>query len=172
METLLITLVFLIFSILPVKKEHSIQKNNWNLIWEDNFDGNTLDTAKWTLINTNPGGRASDWNRHMINDGRVCSVRKRSNPRSGSAATLADVTRWNVYGLAWYPDVLIWTLNGEETFRYPRLENSDPEQIQWPFDRPFYFIFSQQLGGSWVGEVNRDHLPVSMIIDWVKVYQE
>ncbi len=111
METLLITLVLLIFSISTEKNENSYQENEWNLIWEDNFDGNTLDTTKWTL-------------------------------------------------------------NGEETFRYPRLENSDPEQIQWPFNRPFYFIFSQQLGGSWVGEVNPDHLPVSMIIDWVKVYQQ
>ncbi len=41
----------------------------------------------------------------------------------------------------------------------------------WPFDQPFYIILSQQLGGSWVGEVNPDQLPVSMIIDFVKVYQ-
>ncbi len=270
METLLITLVLLIFSLSTEKKEYSYQENEWNLIWEDNFDGNTLDTTKWTLINTKPAGRASDWNRHMFSDERVWSVKEgslyltairnpgiendprpfltggvdskgkfsflygkveirarkecaqgawpalwmmpeeafyggwphsgeidlmehlnfdnnihynvhtryvdvvknRSNPRSGSAATLADVTQWNIYGLEWYPDVLVWTLNGEVTFRYPRLENSDPEQIQWPFDRPFYFIFSQQLGGSWVGEVNPDHLPVSMVIDWVKVYQQ
>ncbi len=40
--------------------------------------------------------------------------------------------------------------------------------IQWPFDQPFYIILSQQLGGSWVGEVNPEHLPVSMVIDYVK----
>lgn len=246
------------------------RKKKWKLIWEDNFNGNSLDTTNWTLINTQPGKRASDWNRHMINDPRVYSVKEgslyltairnpgiendprpyltggvdskgkfhflygkveirarkecaqgawpalwmmpeeafyggwphsgeidimehlnfdgnihynvhsryvdvvknKTNPKSGSAETLADVTKWNIYGLEWYPDVLIWTLNGKEVFRYPRLENTDPEQIQWPFDKLFYFIFSQQLGGSWVGEVNPDHLPVSMIIDWVKVYQQ
>lgn len=269
METILITLVLLIFSVSPGKKEYGHQEDAWNLIWEDDFGGNSLDTTKWTLINTNPAIRASDWNRHMISDGRVYSVKdgslyltairnpgiendprpyltggvdsrgkfsflygkveicarkecaqgawpalwmmpeeafyggwphsgeidlmehlnfdgnihynvhtrytnvakNRSDPRSGSSETLADVTQWNIYGLEWYPDVLIWTLNGEEVFRYPRLESADPEQIQWPFDRPFYFIFSQQLGGSWVGEVNPGQLPVSMVIDWVKVYQ-
>jgi beta-glucanase (GH16 family) len=99
-------------------------------------------------------------------------VKNKSNPKSGSSATLADVTKWNIYGLEWYPDVLIWTLNGKEVFRYQKLENSDPEQIQWPFDRSFYFILSQQLGGSWVGEINADQLPVSLIIDWVRVYQQ
>jgi beta-glucanase (GH16 family) len=98
-------------------------------------------------------------------------VKNKSNPQSGSSATLADVTKWNIYGLEWYPDVMVWTLNGKEMFRYHRLEKSDPEQIQWPFDKSFYFILSQQLGGSWVGDVNPDQLPVSMIIDWVKVYQ-
>lgn len=246
------------------------QKTKWKLIWEDNFDGNKIDTTKWTLISTRPGQRASDWSRHMINDPRVYSVKNgylyltaiknpgiendprpyltggvdskgkffflygkveiramkecaqgawpalwmlpeeafyggwphsgeidlmehlnfddnihynvhtrytrilknKSDPRSGSSDTKADVTEWNIYGLEWNPDVLIWTLNGKEMFRYPRVGNSDPEQIQWPFNKSFYFILSQQLGGSWAGEVNPDQLPVSMIIDWVKVYQQ
>jgi beta-glucanase (GH16 family) len=270
MKTLLITFLLLTILSSQEKPADDLQKKEWKLIWEDNFEGTKLDTTKWTLINTKPSERASAWNRHMINDPRVYSVRdgslyltaiknpgiendprpyltggvdskgkfhflygkaeirarkecaqgawpalwmmpeaafyggwphsgeidimehlnfegnihynvhtryvdvvkNKTNPRSGSAATLADVTQWNVYGLEWYPDVLVWTLNGKETFRYPRLENSDPEQVQWPFDKSFYFILSQQLGGSWVGEVNPDQLPVSMIIDWVRVYQE
>lgn len=246
------------------------QKKTWKLLWEDNFNGRTLDTTKWNLISTKPGQRASDWNRHMIKDQRVCSVKggklyltaiknpgvendprpyltggvdskgkfhylygkveirakkecaqgawpalwmmpeesfyggwphsgeidlmehlnfdknihynvhtryvdvikNKTNPKSGSAATLTDVTKWNIYGLEWYPDVLVWTLNGKEVFRYARLEGANPEQIQWPFDKSFYFIFSQQLGGSWVGEIKGDQLPVSMIIDWVRVYRQ
>lgn len=270
MKTLLITLLFLISSISGKVATDNYQKPKWKLAWEDNFNGNKLDTTKWNLIDTRPGQRASAWNRHMINDPRVYSVKNgylyltaiknpgiandtrpyltggvdskgkyfflygkieirmkkecaqgawpalwilpeesfyggwphsgeldimehlnfdknihynvhtryvdivknKTNPKSGSSATLTDVTQWNVYGLEWHPDVMIWTLNGKETFRYPKLENSDPEQLQWPFDKAFYFVFSQQLGGSWVGEVNPDQLPVSMIIDWVKVYQQ
>lgn len=270
MNKLLFTLLLLIVSLSQVKTQDNLKKKDWKLIWEDNFSGKKLDTTKWTLINTRPTARASAWNKHMINDKRVYSVKdgslyltavknpgiendprpwltggvdskgkfhflygkveirakkecaqgawpalwmmpqeafyggwphsgeidlmehlnfdnnihynvhtryvdvvkNKSNPKSGSASTLADVTQWNVYGMEWYPDVLIWTLNGKETFRYPRVEGSDPEQVQWPFDKSFYFILSQQLGGSWVGEVNPEQLPVSMIIDWVKVYQQ
>ena len=75
-----------------------------------------------------------------------------------------------VFGLEWYPDKLIFTLNGRDTFVYPRLENVD--KSQWPFDQPFYLMFDQQLGGSWVGNINSKDLPVQMIIDWVKVYKE
>ncbi|MDG5800592.1 DUF6067 family protein [Marinilabiliaceae bacterium ANBcel2] len=81
-----------------------------------------------------------------------------------------DVTKWNLYGLEWYPNELVWTVNGEETFRYPRVDYLDADMIQWPFDQPFYIIMSQQLGGNWVGDVAGDELPVSLIIDYVKVY--
>lgn len=95
-----------------------------------------------------------------------------SNPKRGTGDVVADVTQWNIYGLEWYPDMLIWTVNGEETFRYPRVEGADPEAKQWPFDQPFYFILSQQLGGNWVGKIHEEDLPVSMSIDFVKVYQK
>jgi beta-glucanase (GH16 family) len=250
----------------------SHDRSEWTLIWEDNFEGDRLDTAKWTLFSTLPSRyqNASDWNRHMISDERVFDVKdgelhlkainnpgipddprpfltggvtskgkfyylygkievrarkecargawpaiwmmpeksvyggwphsgeidimehlnydsvihhtvhtrytnilnNRTNPPRGIGNIRADVTQWNVYGLEWYPDVLIWTLNGRETFRYPRVEGLDPDMIQWPFDQPFFIKLSQQLGGSWVGEVNPDELPVSMIIDFVRVYQK
>ena len=60
-------------------------------------------------------------------------------------------------------------MNGDETLTYPKVEGVDPSQ--WPFDQPFYLILSMQLGGSWVGVVDPDELPVQMIIDWVKVYK-
>jgi beta-glucanase (GH16 family) len=249
-----------------------IENNRWNLIWEDQFEGEVLDTSRWSLISTNPNqyDRAPDWKKHMIADERVYEVKNgrlyligmnnprtenddrpfltggvdskgkfffkygkveirmkkecaqgawpalwmmpeegvyggwphsgeidimehlnydsvihhtvhtrytnvlknTSNPQRGIGNVRADVTQWNVYGLEWHPDVLIWTVNGVETFRYPRVEGLDDEMKQWPFDQPFYFILSQQLGGSWVGEVEPEELPVSMIIDYVRVYQQ
>ncbi|PIF00952.1 MAG: beta-glucanase [Maribacter sp.] len=83
--------------------------------------------------------------------------------------TNVDINRFNTYGLEWYPDKLVFTLNGNETFVYPRIDGVDPSQ--WPFDQPFYILIDQQLGGEWVGEVNADDLPVQMIVDFVKVYQ-
>lgn len=81
-----------------------------------------------------------------------------------------DISKFNIFGLEWYPDKLVFTLNGKATFTYPKVESADPSQ--WPYDQPFYLIIDQQLGGKWVGEVNMEDLPVNMIIDWVKVYQQ
>lgn len=44
---------------------------------------------------------------------------------------------------------LVFTVNGKPTMTYPKVPEKGPEQ--WPFDQPFYFIFSMQVGGNWVG---------------------
>lgn len=92
---------------------------------------------------------------------------KENPPHHGT--TKIDITQFNTFGLEWYPDKLVFTLNGKETFRYPRVLDVDPSQ--WPYDQPFFVLIDQQLGGSWVGDVNLEELPVQMIVDWVKVYQ-
>lgn len=238
------------------------ENKQWKLIWEDHFEGNAIDTTRWSKI---PVG-GSDWNRHMsyhpdcfaLKDGKLhliginnpdtlqdprpyltggmytkgkfayqygrveikaklesaqgawpamwmlaeqdkygqypkngeidimehinfddiiyqtthswytLELKERKNPPNGST-TPFNKNDFNVFGLEWYPDRLVFTLNGKETFRYPRIEKVDASQ--WPYDQPFYLMIDQQLGGEWVGEVNRDHLPVQMIVDWVKVYQ-
>ncbi len=86
------------------------------------------------------------------------------------ATATVDAQKFNIYGMEWYPDKLVFTLNGQETFTYPRLPNVDP--TQWPFDQPFYIMVDMQLGGQWVGKVDSQDLPVQMIIDWVRVYKE
>lgn len=78
---------------------------------------------------------------------------------------------YNIYTLEWYPNKLVFFINGKETFTYPRL----PAEVgngQWPFDKPFYILVDMQLGGSWVGKVNPDQLPVEMYIDWVRLYRD
>lgn len=95
-------------------------------------------------------------------------LKQKTNPPYSTTAEL-DTEKFNVFGLEWYPDKLVFTLNGTKTFTYPRLTGVDASQ--WPYDQPFYVLIDQQLGGSWVGEVNAGDLPVQMIVDWVKVYQ-
>ncbi|MCY4781218.1 glycoside hydrolase family 16 protein [Sphingobacterium sp. UT-1RO-CII-1] len=92
---------------------------------------------------------------------------KTNPPHHGTAQIDAGV--YNTYGISWYPDRIVFQLNGKDTFTYPRVEGVDASQ--WPYDQPFFLLIDQQLGGSWVGEVDRKQLPVEMVIDWVKVYQ-
>lgn len=96
------------------------------------------------------------------------NLKQKKNPVNYTTAKV-DVGQYNTFGLEWYPDKLDYTINGKVTFTYPKITGVDASQ--WPFNQPFYILIDQQLGGSWVGEVNPADLPVQMIIDWVKVYQ-
>lgn len=93
---------------------------------------------------------------------------QKDNPPHGGTATV-NVNEYNVYGLSWYPDKIVFQLNGKDTFTYPRVDGVD--KSQWPYDQPFFILIDQQLGGKWVGKVDQSELPVEMEIDWVKVYQ-
>jgi beta-glucanase (GH16 family) len=251
----------LVDSYIYVQNEGRDQKH-WEIVWQDDFDDDVLDTTKWTRISPNN----ADWGRHMttdpicydIKDGKLflkginnpdtvkdprpfltggvytknkfafqygkveihakleCATgawpamwmlaeqkKYGAYPRNGEidimehlnydhiiyqtthsyytlelkqkhnpqhhGTTKIDIDQFNTFGLEWYPDKLVFTLNGEKTFTYPKVEGVDPSQ--WPYDQPFYLLIDQQLGGSWVGKINPDDLPVNMIIDWVKVYQ-
>lgn len=89
-------------------------------------------------------------------------------PQSGTGAI--DPDDYNVYTVKWYPDMLVFEINGVQTFRYPKIETDKPGQ--WPFTTPFYILLDMQLGGKWVGEVDPGHLPVKMEIDWIRVYKQ
>ncbi len=248
-------------SYIYIQKENRI-KQDWKVVWQDDFNSPELDTTKWTKIPPN----GSPWGKHMtsdpkcyaIEDGKIylkgivnpdtisdprpfltggiytkgkfafqygkieinakleCAhgswpamwmlaeqnkfgdypkngeidimehlnfddiiyqtthsyytldLGKSNNPPHGGTAKI-DINQFNTFGLEWYPDKLVFSLNGIETFSYPKVEGVDASQ--WPYDQSFYVLIDQQLGGSWVGEINPDDLPVSMIVDWVKVYQ-
>ncbi len=96
------------------------------------------------------------------------NLKQTNNPPHYGTARL-DPLAFNTFGISWYPDKIVFQLNGRDTFTYPRLKNADPSQ--WPYDQPFFLLIDQQLGGNWVGKINPADLPVQMVVDWVKVYQ-
>ena len=93
---------------------------------------------------------------------------QKEHPKHFGTASV-KTEEYNIYGISWYPDRIVFQVNGIDTFTYPRVTGVDSSQ--WPYDQPFYLLIDQQLGGSWVGEVYQDQLPVEMRVDWIKVYQ-
>ncbi len=91
----------------------------------------------------------------------------KDNPPHSAIATF-KVGQFNVFGLEWYPDRLDLTINGKCTFSYPKIQTDKPGQ--WTFDKPYYIILNQALGG-WAGKIDPKELPLQMEVDWVKVYQ-
>ncbi|EDM36266.1 putative endo-beta-galactosidase [Pedobacter sp. BAL39] len=79
---------------------------------------------------------------------------------------------FNVYGMKWNAEEIVFMVNGRETFRYKNLHLPDEaEKKQWPFDVPFYVIFDYAVGGpdTWPGLILDSELPAKMEIDWIRV---
>lgn len=77
---------------------------------------------------------------------------------------------FNTYAVELHPDSLVFFINDIKTFTYPRIETDKPGQF--PFNKhKYYLLLDMQLGGSWVGAVKPEDLPVEMEIDWVRFYE-
>lgn len=90
------------------------------------------------------------------------------DPPPGSTAPI-NTDDYNVYAVEIWPDSLRFFINDIHNFTYPRIETD--QEGQFPFGDPFYLLLDMQLGGSWVGAVDPDDLPVEMWIDWVRWYE-
>jgi len=99
------------------------------------------------------------------------NIDKSNTPRKGGTAQV-NPDDWNLYGCEWDKDKIVFTVNGKSTHTYPRVPEKGEKQ--WPFDQPFYFVLSMQIGGGWVngsGATNPNHYPADLSVDYVRVYQ-
>ena len=97
-------------------------------------------------------------------------IDKTNTPKKGGKAAIKR-DDWNTYGCEWDENQIVFTVNDKPTHTYPRVPEKGEKQ--WPFNQPFYFILSMQIGGKWVngsGATNPAHYPAGMEIDWVRVY--
>jgi beta-glucanase (GH16 family) len=98
-------------------------------------------------------------------------IDKTNTPKKGGTAGIKR-DDWNTYGCEWDASRIAFTVNGTFTHTYPRVPAKGEKQ--WPFDQPFYFILSMQIGGKWVnrsGPTDPAHYPAGMEVDWIRVYR-
>ena len=83
-----------------------------------------------------------------------------------------DVSKYVIYGVEIQEDKIVYFVDGQKTFEYPKIETD--KTGQYPFDQDYYLMIEQGLGikGSWQGPVDLKDLPVKMYIDWVKFYEK
>ena len=82
-----------------------------------------------------------------------------------------NLEEFNTYGVEFLPEYIKFYVNGNLTMSYPNLNLPDSIE-QYPFNHEWYLMLDMQLGGSWVGPIDPNDLPVDMEIDWVKYYKK
>jgi len=98
------------------------------------------------------------------------SKRLKVNDPIKSAKAKINPDDYNVYIVSWYPDKLVYAVNGVVSYTYPKVQGAGT--FQWPFDQPFYLLIDQQMEHPWPGPItNPEELPISMTVDWVRLYQ-
>lgn len=94
---------------------------------------------------------------------------KMKEPKQGSTGSIHP-NGFNTYAVEMHRDSLVFFINNNRTFSYPRIQTD--KEGQYPFDKyKYYLLLDMQLGGSWVGKIEPADLPVEMEIDWVRFYE-
>lgn len=77
---------------------------------------------------------------------------------------------WHIYGMEWTKEYISFFVDGKLVYNYSPKEKNEKN---WPFYLPAYFILNIAIGGDWGGPVvDNSIFPVTMKIDWIKVFQK
>ena len=77
---------------------------------------------------------------------------------------------YHIYSIEWTGQKITTFVDGKKQLEYA---NRGLGRDDWPYDAPFYVILNLAWGGDWGGAqgVDESALPVEMLIDYVRVYQ-
>jgi beta-glucanase (GH16 family) len=86
-----------------------------------------------------------------------------------NTTTISQVTTtFHVYSLIWDEDKIQFLVDEVPTYTYsPAIKNAST----WPFDKPQYLLLNIALGGG-IGPVDPTFTESTMMVDYVRVYQE
>ena len=76
---------------------------------------------------------------------------------------------FHVFTVEWRGDSIDWYVDGE---RFQTVTSSDVSG-EWAFDHPFFILLNVAVGGGFVGPPDATTtFPQTMLVDWVRVYEE
>ena len=111
---------------------------------------------------------------HSVHTHYTLDLGHEKNPPRNGYGQYRD-GEFNIYGIEWTAEKIIFTVNGEETFSYPNLHlTNEAEMQQWPFDVPYYLILNYSVGGedAWPGPIDDKGLPAHMEVEYVRYYEK
>ncbi len=76
------------------------------------------------------------------------------------------------FAFDWQKDEIEFFIDGKSFAKYSRFdEGYTTDETGWPFDKPYYLILNQAIGGTWGGSVKESDYPSPFLIDYVRYYQ-
>jgi beta-glucanase (GH16 family) len=76
---------------------------------------------------------------------------------------------YHLYAVEWAPDSIKFYVD-DNLYATQTNENLTAGEL-WAFDHPFYVIVNLEVGGSWAGAPNASSFPMTMLVDYVRVYK-
>jgi beta-glucanase (GH16 family) len=77
---------------------------------------------------------------------------------------------FHVFAVEWEPKVVRFYV--DNILYETQTVDSIPSYKHWAFDHPFFVLLNVAVGGTWPGNPDATtHFPVSMLVDYVRVYQ-
>ena len=166
----------------------------WKLTWQDEFDGDRIDPAKWgrDLGNGSYNYEARQWIGGWGNDELQYYTRDPDNAfvKDGMLhirALKESIDGFHVYAVEWQPGEIHWEVDGT---RYASMNfwwstsrtnakggvapaaEADLQPWPAPFDRPFQILMNLAVGGKFLGNPDATTpFPAEMLIDYVRVYE-
>ncbi|MCX8481590.1 MAG: glycoside hydrolase family 16 protein [Sediminibacterium sp.] len=93
-----------------------------------------------------------------------------SGTQKGVNKTFEDIyNTYHIYRLDWTPYSLKFFTDDVQVFEYL---NDGKGYASWPFNKKFYILINNAVGGNWGGQQGIDNsiFPTTMTVDYVKVY--
>lgn len=82
---------------------------------------------------------------------------------------------FHVFGIEWAPDYINYYVDGDlyQTITRQDVFDETDGEGEWVFDHPFYIILNVAIGGNLPGAPDEETVfPQTMLVDYVRVYQE
>lgn len=80
---------------------------------------------------------------------------------------IADADDWHLYAIEWNGEQIDWYVDDicYSSYRFDANKLSEDA-----FNSPFYLLLNVAVGGTWAGQPNADAYPLTMQVDYVRVY--
>ncbi len=157
------------FGRLEVCAKFDIAQGYWPAIWMLPEVNHALDWPYGGEIDIMEHFRDNPFVNQTVHSYYTYHLKKRNRP-SQVAYPLYDELEYNTYGVERFQDSLVFFVNGERSFRYPRYKKG--VNGQFPFSQhDYYLILDAQLGRDRSPFIDTAKLPVEMRVDYVRYYE-